>query len=206
MPISEPTSDEENLTSETESETETEVYTSENEYDPTPATNSDMEVDSDDNFPETQPLFETPKKEKPKSEKQNADKAKELKGTDSTTIYGGWEIQNQVSTKDIDFSKWQAGNLNRDSFFIGPDHYLYNNSSTMKKFVHLLKKGKIDEKLISIPIEPMTKVIAVNPRTTIGLTGTRFFYQNGGGYGVTPIFYLEKEYVRLYIFFSLILL
>ena len=46
----------------------------------------------------------------------------------------------------------------------------------------------------------MCKVVATNPRITVGVTGSRFIYQNGGGYGVSPIFFVAKEYVSCIIF------
>ena len=117
-----------------------------------------------------------------------------------TAIFDGWKTDNQVRTKDIDFNQWQASHPNRETFFVGPDSYIYNNSSSMKKFVDVLKKKQLDETIISIPIKPMSKVVATNPRITLGVTGSRYIRQNGGGYGVLPIFYITKEYVSCIYF------
>ena len=54
----------------------------------------------------------------------------------------------------------------------------------MKKFVEALRNNEVDESVISIPISPMTKVVATNPRITLGVTGSRYIQQNGGGYCV----------------------
>ena len=194
--------EEENLPSENETtgiENESEI---EKEDGNTSTTSVDDEVDDQEDFPETQPLLEqtSKKKKKPKLEKQNAVNEKQQKKTEQLAILEGWDTTNQVNTRNIDFSKWQASHSNRETFFIGPDNYIYTNPSTMKKFVDMLKKNQIPESLICIPIKPMSKVVATNPRITIGVTGSRFIYQNGGGYGVTPIFYIAKEYVSCIFF------
>ena len=78
----------------------------------------------------------------------------------------------------------------------------------MKKFVDAIKKNHVSEESISIPISPMTKVVATNPRLTLGVTGSRYISNNGDGYRVQPIFTVAKEYVRciyflfLYVFFN----
>ena len=155
------------------------------------------ESNSDDEIQQTQAFFEDSPKQKEKSAKKNlTKKKKEIE----EPIFVGWEKQNQIETKNIDFGQWQAAHPCREAFFIGPDHYIYQNASSMKKFVEVLKKGEVDEKSVSIPISPMTKVVATNPRMTLSVTGSRYIQQNGGGYRVLPIYYLAKEYVSYVIF------
>ena len=59
----------------------------------------------------------------------------------------GWERQDQVSTEDINISKWKAAHSPRETFFIGPDHYIYNNASNMKKFVEKIEEERSRGKL-----------------------------------------------------------
>ena len=72
---------------------------------------------------------------------------------------------------------------------------MYTNISTMKKFIELLRNKEIDEKIVSLPIRPMSVKASTNPPTTIGVTGLRYI-QKGGGVAVWPVFYIEKEQVR----------
>ena len=198
------TSDEENIMT-TENETsDTEIY-SEIEYQDNSDSDSPTDIENDDDdFPETQPLFDKTslKRKKPTSVKQNTVKAKQAKKSAPTETYEGWQINDKVSTKDIDFLQWQTTHSTRETFFIGPDDYIYTNASSMKKFIDIIQNDQIDESLISIPIKPMSKIISTNPRITIGVTGSRYIRQNGGGYGVSPILYIAKEYVSC-IFFIL---
>ena len=200
-PLSDATSDEEencfienNIeSSENESETETE---NEPENDST----TDVDNESGEEFAEAQPFFinVSQKRKKPQLVKQNTvKKSKQMKKKQSppTAIFEGWEADGHVPTKEIDFTQWQSSHPNRETFFVGPDKYIYNNASSMKKFVDALKKNRLDEKIVSIPIKPMSKVVATNPRITVGVTGSRYILQNGGGYGVSPIFFIAKEYV-----------
>ena len=191
--------------SEAETETETEEMTDDDE-DSSSTSTTDNEVDSDDDFAETQPLLKkkSRKRKKPVSDKQNANKAKKSKKQVFIPGFEGWDISNQVATKDIDFSQWQTSHPSRETFFIGPDHYIYHNSSAMKKFVEAIKKKQVEEKAVSIPIAPMSKVVATNPRITIGVTGARYISQNGEGYRVAPIFYIAKEYVSCIYFITFI--
>ena len=198
-PESNVSSDDEKNASTGNETSDTEIY-SDMEYQNDSDANSSTDVeenDDNDDLPETQPLLEktSMKRKKPSSEKQNTDKAKQAKKSAPTAIFEGWEVNDKVSTKDIDFLQWQAAHPNRETFFIGPDSYIYANASSMKKFVDILRKEQIDENSISIAIKPMSKVIATNPRITIGVTGSRYIRHNGGGYGVSPILYIAKEYV-----------
>ena len=131
-------SNDETSESETQSENECETDTNSN-------SSTDDEVDDREIFPETQPLFKekSKKRKKPQLEKQNAVKEKVKRKTAPSAIFEGWDTKSQVETKNIDFSQWQASHSNRETFFIGPDNYVYTNSSTMKKFVDMLKKIKL---------------------------------------------------------------
>ena len=184
---------------ENEIESETEQFSDNDDDDSSSAAASEDEVGSDDdNLMETQPLFsknKSEKKKKPALRRQKAGKVTESKNRICTQQIEGWEINNQLATKDIDFSQWQTANPARETFFMGPDNYIYHNTSAMKKFVDAIKKKQVDEDDISIPVQPMSKVIAANPRTTFGMTGSRYISQNGRGYRVSPIFYISKEYV-----------
>ena len=63
----------------------------------------------------------------------------------------------------------------RETFFIGPDNYIYQNSASMKKFVDALKKNYVTEKSISIPITPMsTLMILIAVQSGINVQGDRF--------------------------------
>ena len=194
--------DDENVSMESEtsdndqSETETEYEAAEIEND-SGTDNDDNE--SEEEFVETQPLLvDLPqKRKKPPTKQQNAvKKSKEMKKqTSPTAIYEGWTYDSQVPTKKIDFTQWQASHPNRENYFVGPDSYIYTNASTMKKFIDVIKKKQLDENIVSIPIKPMSKVVATNPRVKIGITGSRYIFTNGGGFGVSPIIYIAKEYV-----------
>ena len=208
-PISDASSDEEETSSisdeTTENETETETECEE-ENDST----TDIDQESEEEFVETQPFFVdvAQKRKKPSMKKQKS--AKKLKQTEMhsslSDIFEGWQTNCQVKTKDIDFNQWKENHSSRETFFVGPDSYIYNNASSLKKFVEILKKKQLDEKVISIPIKPMSKVVATNPRITIGVTGSRYILQNGGGYGVSPIFFIAKEYVSYIIFLCLFII
>ena len=174
---------------EVEMDTEDE-YESENE--------DDIEENEDNNFPETQSFFEEKPQKKKKLSKN--DVAKVNKAMKNVQIFEGWEKQDKVATRNIDFSQWLLDHPTRESFFIGPDHYIYHNAASLQKFVEVLAKGKIDEKTVSIPISPMIKVVSTNPRMIIGVTGSRYIEQNGG-YRVSPVFYISKEYVSSIYFF-----
>ena len=182
----------------TETETEYEAAEAENDC------NTDDNNESEEELAETQPFFgETPPKRKkpPMKLQKPVKKPKEMKKQSSpTAIYEGWTYDSQVATRKIDFNQWQASHPNRENFFVGPDSYVYNNASTMKKFIDVVKKKQLDERIVSIPIKPMSKVVATNPRIKIGLTGSRYILSNGGGFGVSPIFYIAKEYVSCVYF------
>ena len=177
-----------------ESEAETEIG-----EDSTSETSTDEENDNDDdddNVPESQPFFkELPKKRKSNEKSNNVKSKKVKKNPYDMPLLDGWERQDQVETADINVSKWKASHSPREAFFLGPDHYIYNNVSTMKKFVDVLKKKEIDESTITTPIPPMTKIVSTNPRMTLGVTGSRYIQQNGGGYRMSPVYYIAKEYV-----------
>ena len=172
----------------------------------------DDDDDTDDGIKKKKPTFRGQKSGKTKSvesdENDSSDlvikkKKKSLKrkrASDDKIIskvrlHEGWEANTQITTKDIDFSQWQMSHPARETFFIGPDNYIYPNASAMKKFVEAIKKKEVKEKAVSIPIPPMYKVISTNPRFTIGVTGSRYISPNGEGYRVQPIFFLGKEYV-----------
>ena len=201
--------DKKNKEKETENETESENEgTSEVENDDddavsTTSTDNQEEVDtSDDDDPRPVSKRENHKRKQPPTESQNSVKPKKSKKEDFSLKYDGWETNHQVATKDIDFSQWQTSHPARETFFIGPDNYIYHNASVMKKFVDALKKNQVDEKTISIPIPPMTKIISTNPRITLGVTGSRYISLNGEGFRVQPILYIGKEYVScIYIYF-----
>ena len=72
---------------------------------------------------------------------------------------------------------------------------MYINPSTMKKFIDVFKTDKVDEKMVSLPIKPMYKIICLNPQMTVGITGLRCIQKIGGGLNVWPIVYIKKEYV-----------
>lgn len=207
-PLSDASSDDEENPSDRDEETEYE-NDSETECEEQIDSATDVENESEEEFPETQPFFEnvSQKRRKPPTKKQNAAKKLKQMEKDSSdlSIFEGWQTDCQVQTKDIDFTQWQASHSNRETFFVGPDNYIYTNPSTMKKFVDVLRKKQIDEKAISLPLKPMSKVVATNPRITIGITGSRYILQNGGGYGSSPIFFIAKEYVSCIIFLFLIL-
>ena len=177
---------------ETEMDTENEEYESEKEDDDV------EENEDDDDYPETQSFFEEKIQKKKKTSKN--DVAKINKTMKNIKLFEGWQKNDQIATKNIDFPQWLLDHPTRDPFFIGPDHYIYNNASSMKKFVEVLAEGTIDEKTVSIPIPPMNKVVSTNPRMVIGLTGSRYIEQNGG-YRVSPVFYISKEYVSSIYFF-----
>ena len=158
---------------------------------------SEDEIDSNEDSSMTAPVIKkkkSKKEKKPSSKTQKAVKTKKTKQEKFTPTFEGWESNNQLATKDIDFSQWQTAHPARETFFIGPDNYIYHNSGAMKKFVDAINKKQVDDDAISIPITPMSKVIATNPRLTLGVTGSRYVGQNAG-YRVSPIFYIGKEYV-----------
>ena len=65
----------------------------------------------------------------------------------------------------------------------------------MKKVSDAIKKNEIEEKTIASLVQPIKRVVAVNPRITFGITGLRYI-GSGGGFGVQTIFYVAKEYMN----------
>ena len=106
----------------------------------------------------------------------------------------GWDSKVIATTKRIDYEVWQTTHPGRESYFFGPDNYIYTNPSTMKKFVDALKKNEVDEKTVVSAIKPMRKLISTNPNTYFGITGSRYIV-NGGGLGVASVFYVAREFV-----------
>ena len=192
---------------ETENESELENESENEEEDDDSASTIECE-DDEDGSDEDNSQSEKKDKKKPKKGSQKPVESEESEKKSSTPIHDGWEINNQIATQDIDFSQWQTSHPARETFFIGPDNYIYHNASSMKKFVDALNRKQIDEKSVSIPIPPMSKIISTNPRITVGVTGSRYISSNGEGFRVQPIVYLGKEYVScinfLFLFFNLI--
>ena len=166
-----------------------------------PMTDDESELDENDPYFDMKIKQSTSsKRKKPMSERQNTDKSKKIKKQVFSPTYEGWEKNNLMPTKNVDFLQWQMAHPTRKTFFVGPDDYIYQNSTSMKKFVDAIKKNQITEESVSIAISPMSKVVATNPRITIAITGSRYISNNGEGYRVQPVFTIAKEYVRCLIF------
>ena len=73
---------------------------------------------------------------------------------------------------------------------------MYANPSTLKKFIEVLSTDKLDERSVTLPIEPMYKVVAMNPQVAVGVTGLRIVQKATGGLAMWPIVYVRKEHVR----------
>ena len=164
--------------------------------------------DDDDEFEQTQPLFEkTTKKRKAllknKIEQNEIKKIKLKKQINDLfqvknkleKLLVDWDKKCLTSTSDIDYKAWQLSHSARDVYFIAPDGYVYPNQSTMKKVSDAVKKKEIDEKTIASLVPPIKRIVAVNPRITFGITGLRYI-GSGGGFGVQTIFYVAKEYMN----------
>ena len=80
---------------------------------------------------------------------------------------------------------------------------MYTNVSTMKKFIEIMKLSKIDERIVTLPIKPMYKVVAMNPQVAVGLTGFRCILKAGGGLAMWPIVYIKREHIRYTIIYDL---
>ena len=163
---------------------------------------SNKKSDEDENTPDldTKKKKNSANRKRPQSAIQNTAKTNS-KVKVLNPIFEGWEANNQMQTRDIDFSQWQMSHPARETFFLGPDNYIYHNASSMKKFVDAIQKKQVNEKAISIPMSPMSKVVSTNPRLTVGVTGSRYISHDGEGYRVQPIFYLGKEYVSCIHFY-----
>ena len=168
--------------------------------------NDDVDMKHDEEFEETQPFFEKPaKKRKALSELSDKIKKNEVKklklkkrindlSSKLEKLLVDWDKKCLTSTSDIDYKAWQLSHSARDVYFIAPDGYVYPNQSTMKKVSDAVKKKEIDEKTIASLVQPIKRVVAVNPRITFGITGLRYI-GSGGGFGVQTIFYVAKEYM-----------
>ena len=168
--------------------------------------NDDVDMINNDEFEETQPLFEIPaKKRKVLSESEDKIKKNEIKklklkkrmidlSSKLEELLMDWDKKCSNSTSDIDYKAFQLTHSPRDVYFIAPDGYVYPNQSTMKKVSDAVKKKEIDEKTIASLVQPIKRVVAVNPRITFGITGLRYI-GSGGGFGVQTIFYVAKEYM-----------
>ena len=75
---------------------------------------------------------------------------------------------------------------------------MYINPATMKKFIDVIRSGEVNEKLVSLPIKPMYKIVCLNPQMTVGITGLRCIQKFGGGLNVWPIIYVKKEFVIIF--------
>ena len=163
---------------------------------------SDIEMnnDDDDEFEQTQPFFEKKeKKRKVLSELENEVVKKWKKRKNDVfskleKLLFDWDTKCLTSTSNIDYKAWQLSHSARDVYFIAPDGYVYPNQSTMKKVSDAIKKKEIEEKTIASLVQPIKRVVAVNPRITFGITGLRYI-GSGGGFGVQTIFYVAKEYM-----------
>ena len=166
---------------------------------------SDVDMNDDDEFPQTQPLFtgekrkvENDVKKNKKLKKQKNDLSpkfeKVLMSSNLQKLLIDWDNKCLTSTSNIDYKAWQLSHSARDVYFIAPDGYVYPNQSTMKKVSDAVKKKEIDEKTIASLVPPIKRVVAVNPRITFGITGLRYI-GSGGGFGVQTIFYVAKEYM-----------
>ena len=72
---------------------------------------------------------------------------------------------------------------------------MYTNANTLKKYIEMFNKKQIDEKLVTLPIKPMYKIVALNPQMTVGITGLRCIQKGGFGLSMWPIVYIKKEHV-----------
>ena len=166
--------------------------------------NDDVDMINDDEFEETQPLFEKPaiKRKAELEDKIKKNEVKKLKlkkrindlSSKLEKLLVDWDKKCLTTTSDIDYKAWQLSHSARDVYFIAPDGYVYPNQSTMKKVSDAVKKREIDEKTIASLVQPIKRVVAVNPRITFGITGLRYI-GSGGGFGVQTIFYVAKEYM-----------
>ena len=165
---------------------------------------SDVDMDND-KFEETQQLLPTQQvlKKKGKKRKTLSESEKKIMKVKKRTndlsfkiekLLVDWDTKCSTSTSNIDYKAWQLSHSPRDVYFIGPDGYVYPNQSTMKKVLDAVKKNQIDEKSIASIVQPIKRVVAVNPRITFGITGIRYI-GSGGGFGVQTIFYVAKEYM-----------
>ena len=72
---------------------------------------------------------------------------------------------------------------------------MYINPATLKKFIELIKNKKVYEKIVSLPIKLMYKVVYLNPQVTVGITGLRHI-QKAGGLSTWPVIYMKKEHIN----------
>ena len=77
--------------------------------------------------------------------------------------------------------------------------YIYTNPTTLRKFIEVLSNEEVDEKSVSLPIYPMSKVVINNPQVTVGISGIRHI-QRGGGLALWPVLYIKKEHVSKFYY------